>query len=84
MTWSPATVHDVVVDEEELLTIGVFARRSRLSLKALRLYERLGLLSPAMIDPDNGYRRYREDQLFTARLIVDLRRLDMPLSEVAG
>lgn len=82
MTWSPASVHDVVVDEE-LLTIGVFARRSRLSLKALRLYERLGLLRPAMIDPDNGYRRYREEQLFTARLIVGLRRLDMPLSEVA-
>lgn len=66
-----------------MLTIGVFARRSRLSLKALRLYERLGLLSPAMIDPDNGYRLYREDQLSTARLIVGLRRLDMPLSEVA-
>ncbi|MBO0812613.1 MAG: MerR family transcriptional regulator [Microlunatus sp.] len=76
-------VEDVLV-EEQLLTIGAFARRSRLSLKALRLYERLGLLSPAVIDPGNGYRRYREDQLFTARLIVGLRRIDMPLSEVAG
>lgn len=67
---------------ERLLTIGAFARRSRLSLKALRLYERLGLLTPAAVDPGNGYRRYREEQLFTARLIVGLRRLDMPLSEV--
>ncbi|NUR24724.1 MAG: MerR family DNA-binding transcriptional regulator [Kribbellaceae bacterium] len=65
-----------------LLTIGVFARRSRLSIKALRLYERLGLLLPAEIDPQTGYRRYHESQLFTARLIVGLRRLDMPLSEV--
>lgn len=69
--------------DEHLLTIGAFARRSRLSLKALRLYERLGLLSPAAVDPDNGYRHYREAQLFTARLIVGLRRLDMPLSDVA-
>lgn len=75
-------VHDDLVDEE-LLAIGTFSRRSRLSLKALRLYERLGLLSPAEVDPDNGYRRYRESQLFTARLIVGLRRLDMPLSDVA-
>jgi DNA-binding transcriptional MerR regulator len=67
---------------EELLSIGVFARRSRLSLKALRLYDRLGLLIPAAVDPSNGYRRYQESQLFTARLIVLLRQLDMPLSTV--
>lgn len=66
-----------------MLAIGAFARRSRLSMKALRLYERLGILSPARVDPENGYRWYREEQLFTARLIVALRRLDMPLSDVA-
>ena len=68
---------------EQLLTIGVFARRSRLSPKALRLYERLGRLTPAYVDKENGYRRYREGQLETARLIVMLRRLDMPLATVA-
>jgi DNA-binding transcriptional MerR regulator len=77
------TAVDDVVVEEQLLTINVFARRSRLSLRALRLYDHLGLLSPAVVDPDTGYRRYRDDQLFTARLIVGLRRLDMPLSDVA-
>jgi DNA-binding transcriptional MerR regulator len=69
--------------EDALLTIGVFARRSRLSMKALRLYDQMGLLTPADVDPENGYRRYRESQLATARLIVMLRRLDMPLTEVA-
>ena len=68
---------------ERLLTIGVFARRSRLSPKALRLYDRLGLLMPAHVDEENGYRRYRESQLETARLIAMLRRLDMPLASVA-
>ncbi len=66
-----------------MLAIGAFARRSRLSMKALRLYERLGLLSPARVDPENGYRWYREEQLLTARLIVALRGLDMPLSDVS-
>jgi DNA-binding transcriptional MerR regulator len=67
----------------EFLSIGVFARRSRLSPKALRLYDRLGLLTPAQVDEDSGYRRYRESQLSTARLIALLRRLDMPLTHVA-
>jgi DNA-binding transcriptional MerR regulator len=65
-----------------LLSIGVFARRSRLSLKALRLYDRLGVLVPADVDQDTGYRRYRESQLLTARLVATLRRLDMPLAQV--
>ena len=68
---------------DRLLTIGVFARRSRLSPKALRLYDRLGLLTPAHVDEDSGYRRYRESQLETARLVALLRRLDMPLATVA-
>jgi DNA-binding transcriptional MerR regulator len=72
------------VDEgKALLTIGAFARRSRLSAKALRLYDEMGLLVPADVDPENGYRRYRESQLATARLILMLRRLDMPLTQVA-
>ncbi|NGN64964.1 MerR family transcriptional regulator [Streptomyces sp. A7024] len=67
---------------ESLLTIGAFARRSRLSQKALRLYDRLGLLVPAEVDQDSGYRRYAAGQLDDARLIVMLRRLDMPLADV--
>lgn len=66
------------------LNISVFARRSMLSMKALRLYDRLGLLKPDSVDPDNGYRFYRESQLETARLIGLLRRLDMPLATVAA
>jgi DNA-binding transcriptional MerR regulator len=68
---------------DPLLGIGVFARRSRLSPKALRLYDRLGVLTPAHVDEDNGYRRYGESQLPTARLVALLRRLDMPLAKVA-
>lgn len=65
------------------LAIGAFARRSLLSMKALRLYDRMGLLIPAEVDPVNGYRLYRQSQLETARLISMLRRVEMPLAEVA-
>ena len=65
------------------LSISVFARRARLSMKALRLYDRLGVLRPAEVDQSNGYRFYRESQLETARLIGLLRQVDMPLAQVA-
>ena len=48
-----------IVDNEELLSIGEFARRARLTPKALRIYDQLGLLSPTVTDPATGYRRYR-------------------------
>jgi DNA-binding transcriptional MerR regulator len=64
------------------LSIGAFARRSRLSLKALRLYDELGLLTPARVDPETGYRYYVAEQIDRARLIGLLRRLDMPLARI--
>ncbi len=70
--------------DDGLLTSGGFARRSGLSMKALRLYDRIGLLRPAEVEPGNGYRRYHESQLYAARLIALLRRLDMPLTQIAA
>jgi PPM family protein phosphatase len=71
----------------KLLTIGAFARASRLSPKALRLYDELGLLKPVRVDEYSGYRYYSPDQLEQARLVAWLRRLGMPLAtimEVSG
>jgi DNA-binding transcriptional MerR regulator len=67
----------------DLMPIGAFAERTRLSPKALRLYDRLGLLPPAHTDPASGYRFYSRDQVRAARLVGLLRRLDMPLSAIA-
>jgi DNA-binding transcriptional MerR regulator len=67
----------------ELMTIGAFAERTRLSPKALRLYDRLGLLSPVRTDPASGYRYYGEDQVAGARLVALLRHLGMPLLVIA-
>ncbi|MET9956937.1 MerR family transcriptional regulator [Streptomyces sp. NPDC006339] len=65
-----------------MLTIGDFARASRLSAKALRRYDELGLLPPARVDPFTGYRYYTEEQVERARLVGWLRRIGMPLAEV--
>jgi serine/threonine protein phosphatase PrpC len=65
-----------------LLTIGAFARAVRLTPKALRLYDDLGLLPPAAVDADSGYRFYHPAQLEQARLIARLRRVGMPLERI--
>ncbi|MEU9713511.1 MerR family transcriptional regulator [Streptomyces sp. NPDC047967] len=66
----------------ELVTIGEFARLSRLSAKALRRYDELGLLRPALVDPVNGYRYYDPAQVEGARLVAWLRRIGMPLNRI--
>ncbi|ADV67834.1 MerR family transcriptional regulator [Deinococcus maricopensis] len=68
----------------EQLTISAFARESRLTVKALRLYDALGLLHPAIKDPSSHYRYYTRAQLRRARLIGLLRQLDMPLTHIAA
>lgn len=64
------------------MSIGEFASLSRLSPKALRLYDELGLLAPARVDDDSGYRYYAAAQLDRARLIAALRQLQIPLVEI--
>jgi len=66
----------------ELLSIGRFARRTGLTIEALRHYDELGVLKPAEVDPFTGYRRYRPAQLEPARQVAWLRSLDLPLDQV--
>ena len=66
----------------DLLSIGRFSRLSGLSVPSLRRYDAMGLLPPASVDPQNGYRRYEEGQLARARAIRRLRELDVPLEAI--
>jgi DNA-binding transcriptional MerR regulator len=66
----------------EEVSIGEFARRSRLSLKALRLYDERGVLVPSRVDQASGYRYYDTAQLEKARLVVMLRQLQLPLAAI--
>ncbi|MER6951205.1 MerR family transcriptional regulator [Nonomuraea sp. NPDC000554] len=68
--------------DEDLLPIGQFARLSRLSVKQLRHYDELGLLAPAFVDGETGYRYYRASQARAALSIGLLRSLDVPLAVI--
>lgn len=68
----------------ELVAIGRFSAMTRLSVKALRHYDEIGLLRPAEVDPQSGYRYYRLSQANTAEAIRTLRSIDMPLDEISG
>jgi DNA polymerase-3 subunit beta len=62
--------------------IGEMARASGLSVSALRFYDGAGVLVPAEVDPDTGYRRYADEQVRSARLVAGLRRVGMPVAEI--
>ena len=66
---------------ETLLPIGRFARLSGLTVKALRHYGAIGLLMPARVDDETGYRYYSLGQLADAAAIARLRELEVPLDE---
>ena len=65
------------------LSIGDFSQITHLSVKTLRYYHEAGLLEPAQVDPQTGYRYYSSDQVPTAQVIRRLRDLGMPVREVS-
>ncbi len=64
------------------LSIGAFSRLTHLSIKTLRYYHEVGLLEPAVVDPDSGYRYYRPGQAHSAQLVRRFRDLGLPLADV--
>jgi DNA-binding transcriptional MerR regulator/effector-binding domain-containing protein len=64
------------------LTVGDFSRATHLSVKTLRHYHQVGLLQPATVNPDTGYRYYSAHQIATAQVIRRLRDLEMPVADV--
>ena len=65
-----------------MLTIGRFADATGLTVRALRHYDDIGLLAPARVDPDTGYRYYEDAQIEDAVTIRRLRALELPLEEI--
>jgi DNA-binding transcriptional MerR regulator/effector-binding domain-containing protein len=65
-----------------MLRIGEFSRRGRVSVKALRHYEAIGLLKPDRVDPATGYRHYTVAQLDDLHRLMVLRALGLPLRRI--
>ena len=58
------------------------SRESGLTVSALRFYDGAGVLVPAHVDAQTGYRYYAPEQLVAARLVAALRRVGMPLAGI--
>jgi DNA-binding transcriptional MerR regulator len=71
-------------ERRNLIPIGQFSLLTRLTVRALRLYDKLGILVPAHVDPDSGYRYYTPQQAQLAQQIGQLRAIDLPLEEIAS
>ena len=64
------------------VAIGDFSRMTHLSVIALRHYHEVGLLTPAEVDPQSGYRFYAPGQVRVAQVIRRFRDLGMPLDQI--
>ena len=62
--------------------IGDFSKMSKTTIKALRYYEKEGLLTPAFIDQDTGYRYYESNQLVDISKIISLRQIGLSIKDI--
>src|SRR5271155_1677658 len=65
-----------------MFSIGEFARLGTVSVRTLRHYDEIGLLRPARVDPETGYRGYSADQLGQLNRIIALKELGLSLAQV--
>lgn len=64
---------------KKYLSIGEVSKIKGVSVKSLRYYAELGILIPAYVNPQTGYRYYTIDQMVTVDLIWICIELDIPL-----
>lgn len=69
---------------EPLLKIGEIAGFFNVSVKAIRVYEKKGLLKPAKIDGQTGYRYYTVSQVQRLNALLELKSLGFSLAEIRG
>ena len=59
-----------------------FAKLTDVSVRTLHYYDETGLLKPAFVDEQNGYRFYDENSLARMQDILFYRELDFPLKDI--
>jgi len=64
-----------------MFSIGEFARLGTVSVRTLRHYDEIGLLRPARVDPETGYRSYSAGQLAQLNRIIALKDLGFSLEQ---
>ena len=64
------------------MQIKEFAKLTGVSVRTLHYYDEIGLLKPAFVDEQNGYRFYDENSLLRMQEILFYRELDFPLKSI--
>jgi len=64
--------------------IGMFSKLGKVTIKTLHHYNEVGLLVPAHVDEENGYRYYTTDQLFRLGEIMALRQMGFSIPEISA
>lgn len=72
-----------VKEKRTLYKIGLFSQMNKVTIKALRYYDEIGLLKPAYIEALTGYRYYTTEQLAILHEILALRQMGFSLNEIA-
>lgn len=75
-------VRNETAADEVLLKIGEVADFFNISVKAVRLYEKKGIIEPKWVDPESGYRYYTPDQLHQLGALIELKALGFSLDEI--
>ena len=76
--------HEAFTEKEvpHLYKIGMFAQMNHITVKALRFYEDQGLLLPAYVDGENGYRYYTMNQMADIQRITALKQAGFTLDDI--
>ncbi|MFA7010883.1 MAG: MerR family transcriptional regulator, partial [Bacilli bacterium] len=65
-----------------MIKIGDFSKLAKVTIKALRYYDEMGLLKPIYIDKETSYRYYETEQLYELSKIIVLRQIGVPLNDI--
>lgn len=68
--------------KDDLMLIGEIAEFFGVSRKAIRLYEKKGIMKPVEVDDRNGYRYYSADQVRQLNALLELKALGFSLDEI--
>ena len=68
--------------DDALMRIGEVAAFFNVSVKALRVYEKMGILNPVKVDEKTGYRYYTAEQVKQLDAVLELRELGFSLAEI--
>lgn len=75
-------MYDSDLRDNSLLRIGEIAAFFNVSVKAIRIYDKLGIIKPVKIDQMTGYRYYSVDQIHQLNALMELKNLGFTLAQI--